>query len=314
MTTPAQRHQLFISYSHADREWVDRLQTMIRPLVRSDDLKLWDDSQIPPGARWREEIEKALATAKVALLLVSDEFLASEFVTNKELPPLLEAAEREGLRILWVCLSPCFVEFTPINDFQAVLPPSQVLEGMSPVDQKQALKKVALSIREALSSSSPAAPPPELSKPASAEGSAPSVPPTSSTTATSPSPPDTSTPGAGEMVHGASGRDDAPPWPLQSMRATSCLLLREGNRWRQQRTTVEVQGYEEELAPGVALTLVRISAGTFLMGSPEEEEGRTEREESAAPGERPGVLPGPDADHPGPVEGGRRAGRRWSWI
>jgi hypothetical protein len=72
----------------------------------------------PRRSRWREEIEKALASAKVALLLVSDEFLASEFVTNKELPPLLEAAEREGLRILWVCLGPCFVEFTPINDFQ----------------------------------------------------------------------------------------------------------------------------------------------------------------------------------------------------
>ena len=195
MTTPARRHQLFISYSHADRQWVDRLQTMIRPLVRSDDLKLWDDSQIPPGARWKEEIEKALASAKVALLLVSDDFLASEFVTNKELPPLLQAAEAEGLRILWVCLSPCFVEFTPINDFQAVVPPSQVLEGMSPVEQKQALKKVALSVREALSSAS----------------SAPPVPPATSTTPTSTSPPNASTAGAVEMVHGSSGRNAGAP-------------------------------------------------------------------------------------------------------
>ena len=125
------RSQLFISYSHADRPWVDRLQKMIRPLVRSEDLQLWDDSRIPPGAKWREEIEKALARAKVALLLVSDDFLASEFVTNKELPPLLEAAEREGLRILWVCLSPCFVEETPISDYQALLSPHQFLDGMS---------------------------------------------------------------------------------------------------------------------------------------------------------------------------------------
>jgi formylglycine-generating enzyme required for sulfatase activity len=262
MTSPVQRHQLFISYSHRDREWVDRLQTMIRPLVRSDDLKLWDDSQIPPGARWKEEIEKALASAKVALLLVSDEFLASEFVTNKELPPLLEAAEREGLRILWVCLSPCFVEFTLINDFQAVIPPSQVLEGMTPVEQKQALKKLALSVREALSSSS----------------SAPPVPPTSSTTPTATSPPNTSTPGAGEMVQGSSGRSEGAPWPLQPLRSTSCLILREANRWRQQRTTVEVQGYQEELAPGVAITMLRIPAGTYLMGSPEKEEGRSDDE------------------------------------
>jgi formylglycine-generating enzyme required for sulfatase activity len=56
------------------------------------------------------------------------------------------------------------------------------------------------------------------------------------------------------------------------------MLLREGHRWRQQRTSVEVQGYEEELAPGVVITLHRIPAGTFLMGSPEAEEDRSEAE------------------------------------
>ncbi len=53
MTPPIQRDQLFISYSHVDRGWVDRLQKMIRPLVRSEALRLWDDSQIPAGAKWK---------------------------------------------------------------------------------------------------------------------------------------------------------------------------------------------------------------------------------------------------------------------
>jgi hypothetical protein len=96
MTPPSQRRQLFISYSHADREWVDRLQKMMQPLVRNDDLKLWDDSQIPAGARWKEEIEHALATAKVALLLVSSDFLASDFVNSSELPHILRAAKEEA--------------------------------------------------------------------------------------------------------------------------------------------------------------------------------------------------------------------------
>jgi internalin A len=152
MTPPPERDQLFISYSHVDREWVVRLQKMIRPLVRSEALRLWDDSQIPAGAKWKVEIEKALASAKVALLLVSDDFLASEFVINKELPPLLRAAEAEGLRILWVCLGPCFYEATPIHEYQAVLPPGEPLEAMSPVQQKAALKTIAGAIRDALSS------------------------------------------------------------------------------------------------------------------------------------------------------------------
>jgi hypothetical protein len=63
MTPRPERDQLFISYSHVDRDWVVRLQTMIRPLVRSHGLRLWDDSQIQPGDKWREEFETALAAA-----------------------------------------------------------------------------------------------------------------------------------------------------------------------------------------------------------------------------------------------------------
>ena len=86
---------MFISYSHADRDWVERLQRMMAPLLRGSgqELRLWDDSQIEPGAKWREAIELALAQTRVALLLVSDAFLASEFVMNEEVPNLLAAAE-----------------------------------------------------------------------------------------------------------------------------------------------------------------------------------------------------------------------------
>jgi hypothetical protein len=123
---------------------------MIRPLVRSHGLRLWDDSQIQPGDKWREEIETALAAAKVALLLVSSDFLASEFVTNSELPQLLAAAEEEGLRILWVPLRPSLVRVTPIDAYQALLDPGRPLARMDPVEQDEALVKIALAIEKAL--------------------------------------------------------------------------------------------------------------------------------------------------------------------
>ena len=150
MSSPPERDQLFISYSHVDREWVDRLQKTIHPVVRSHGLRLWDDSQIEPGDKWKEEIETALAAAKVALLLVSSDFLASEFVTNSELPQLLTAAEEEGLRILWVPLRPSLVRRTPIGAYQALGDPGRPLVRMDPVEQEEALVKIALAIQEAL--------------------------------------------------------------------------------------------------------------------------------------------------------------------
>ena len=257
MTLPPERDQLFISYSHVDREWVERLQKMIRPLVRSEALRLWDDSQIPAGAKWKVEIEKALASAKVALLLVSDDFLASEFVINKELPPLLRAAEVEGLRILWVCLGPCFYEATPIHEYQAVLPPGEPLEEMGPVQQKRALKTIAGAIRDALSFEvAPAQDSAKAEDPAQAQPRPVAAPAQSSPAA-------------------PTAKDAS---QLQRFPTSTCLLRQEGGRWSMERRPLQVEGYREDLGEGVELTMVKIPAGSFRMGSPEDEPERLESE------------------------------------
>jgi hypothetical protein len=72
---------------------------MMAPYARSGKILLWSDSDIPTGSHWREEIDKALGEARVAVLAVSDHFMQSDFIHRVELPALLLEAENEGVKI-----------------------------------------------------------------------------------------------------------------------------------------------------------------------------------------------------------------------
>lgn len=148
----AERSRVFISYSHRDAEWLDRLKIHLKPLLRQLEEKrpevgeeplIWDDSRIEPGDEWRREIREALAAAKVAVLLVSKYFIASDFIDKDELPPILEAAKGKGLRLLWILLDECNWEATRIKEHDAAVKPLQRLDGLEEDDQEVVLKKLS---------------------------------------------------------------------------------------------------------------------------------------------------------------------------
>jgi hypothetical protein len=125
------RNQVFISYSHKDPErWLADLRTHLQPYTREGSVTAWSDEHIAPGSKWFDEIKSALAKAKVAVLLVTPNFLASEFIHEHELCPLLKRVEEDGMKILWIPVRACSYEKSAIAKYQAVIEPKKPLAEM----------------------------------------------------------------------------------------------------------------------------------------------------------------------------------------
>jgi hypothetical protein len=144
------RNKVFISYSHEDAKWLKMLIVHLAQLERIGLVERWDDTRIKPGQRWKEEILKAIHAAKVAILLISAYFMASEFIINDELPPLLTKARDQGLTILPVIISPCRLD--SLSQFQAVNPPSKTLVEMERGARDRVWLKVVERITEVMNS------------------------------------------------------------------------------------------------------------------------------------------------------------------
>jgi len=98
---------------------LDQVLVHLKPYIREDHIRVWSDQSIRPGDEWRRSIEETLDAATVAILLVSPHFLASDFISSDELPPLLDARRTRGLRIYWFLVSACAYRITPIANYQA---------------------------------------------------------------------------------------------------------------------------------------------------------------------------------------------------
>lgn len=139
---------IFISYSHADEVWLRKLLIHLKPLKKYYGLEEWEDKHLRTSDKWEEEITRALNNATIAILLVSADFLASDFIDKKELQPLLQNAESKGTKIMPLIVSPCgtFVE-SGLSVFQAANDPKRTLIEMNEGEVQRTLVKLVEDIK-----------------------------------------------------------------------------------------------------------------------------------------------------------------------
>lgn len=119
---PMIRHPVtvFCSYSHRDDKYRQRLETSLGVLRNGGLIGVWSDRCIDPGTQWATQISEQLDAAQVILLLVSFDFLASDFCYRIEMKRALKRHAAGTARVIPIILRPCDWQGTPFRELQAL--------------------------------------------------------------------------------------------------------------------------------------------------------------------------------------------------
>lgn len=138
--------EVFYSYSHKDEEWRERLEVHLKLLKRQGIIKDWHDRRISAGTEWEGQINQNLESAHLILLLISADFLASDYCYDKEMQRALERHEAGEARVIPIILRSVDLTGVPFSKLQA-LP-----KDARPVDtwpnQDAAFTNIAQGIRQ----------------------------------------------------------------------------------------------------------------------------------------------------------------------
>jgi hypothetical protein len=112
--------RIFCCYAHEDEQLLDKLKIHLKPQERQGLIQIWYDRNILAGAQWEQAIEEQLNTAQIILLLVSPDFIASDYCYTKEMQRVLERHEHGEVRAIPIILRPTDWRITPLKKLQAL--------------------------------------------------------------------------------------------------------------------------------------------------------------------------------------------------
>lgn len=148
---------VFFSYSHVDEGLRDQLEKQLAMLRRQGVIETWHDRRIGAGAEWEAEIDRHVDADDIILLLVSPDFLASDYCYDREMLRAMERHETGEAIVIPVILRPCDWHAAPFGKLQAVPKDGKPVTLMP--DRDSALLEVAQAVRAAAKRFSTAAQP-----------------------------------------------------------------------------------------------------------------------------------------------------------
>ena len=128
--------KVFLSYSHKDETLKKRVETHLG--VLGERLAIWQDRRLKAGEDWLAEITQAIESAQVAVLLISADFLTSDFIRSVEVPRLLERRRAAGMDVVPVLLKPCAWDQIPWLAEMQIRPTGAKPLSASKVPQREA--------------------------------------------------------------------------------------------------------------------------------------------------------------------------------
>jgi tetratricopeptide (TPR) repeat protein len=143
--------KIFISYSHKDEQWKDRVNKHLQVFQLEGKWRTWDDRQIQVGSEWERLIIKEIQSAHAAVLLISTEFLISDFIRNTEVPLILERWQKNEIIVFPVIIEPCSWQAIEWLKQMQVFPKDGIpLAKGEPVQIKENLKLLAEKVHKSL--------------------------------------------------------------------------------------------------------------------------------------------------------------------
>jgi WD40 repeat protein len=138
---------IFFSYSHKDRKLRNYLEKHLSALKQQAIISAWHDDCILPGQEWDEAVKSSLNSAQIILLLISADYLASDYINRIELAQAMERHERGAAVVIPVILRPVYWRDTPFAKLKALPLDGRAVTKWSTIDE--AFENVAHGIKSA---------------------------------------------------------------------------------------------------------------------------------------------------------------------